>query len=70
MGGKTHKTFINLGSEETEQPAIVDQQSTNENRNKIDTLDEKICKAEILWSIATAEHDISFLTNDHVTKLT
>ena len=66
---KVHKRKINLESEEIEHPTTTDQQATNETIVQNDTLDDKICKSEILWSIATAEHDISFVTNDHVTKL-
>ena len=66
---KVHKRKINLESEEIEHQTTTDQQATNETIVQNDTLDDKICKSEILWSIATAEHDISFVTNDHVTKL-
>lgn len=57
---KLHKGVINVVGEEIEHPS-------NENQETNDTLDEKTCKAEILWSIATAEHDISFAINDHKT---
>ena len=66
---KTHQQSVNLLSEEIENPSITDNQHANENQEQDYTLDENICKAEILWSIATAEHDIPFATNDHATKL-
>ena len=45
-----------------EPPINIEEEPTN-------TLDESVCKAEVLWCAATAEHDISFLTSDHFKKL-
>ena len=41
-----------------------DQQEDNDN-----TIDTRIAKAEILWSLLCAEHDLSFLVNDHKTHI-
>ena len=62
----THSNEVHLNSDDIELPSFTDDQHQNQVN---DTLDEKICKAETLWCIATAEHNISFATNDHLTKL-
>lgn len=62
----THSNEVHSNSDDIELPSFTDDQHQNQVN---DTLDEKICKAETLWCIATAEHNISFATNDHLTKL-
>ena len=36
---------------------------------EITNIDDSISKAEILWSLLCAEHDLSFLVNDHISKM-
>ena len=63
----TQKHLERLQSSSIDQ--ITEETDTTKQNEEDNSLDEKILKAEILWCIATAEHDISFLTSDHATKL-
>ena len=34
-----------------------------------ETIDEKIAKAEVLWSLLCTEHDFAFIVNDHISQM-
>ena len=66
---KIHKERLNVcseGPESNDQSAVDDQDEAVEPLEDINT---KVEKSEIYWSMLCAEHDLSFLLNDHTTKM-
>ena len=46
------------------------QPESNHHQEETDiNIDESIAKAEILWTLLCAEHDLAFLVNDHATNM-
>ena len=63
---RSHKKLLVPNSEEQiieNEVGSIQQEETDENIN------ENISKAEILWSLLCAEHDLAFLVNDHTTHI-
>ena len=70
-GRKSHKK--RLGEIQKEENEQNQQNETieweNNHLEKDDSIDTKITKAEISWSLLFAEHDLAFLVNDHTTPM-
>ena len=71
---KKHQKLMALKNiEQNEQNEQIEQglqqEEEEEQEEDDDNIDTKIRKAEILWSLLCAEHDLSFLVNDHTTRI-
>lgn len=69
---KNHKKLLGEKLGEENEQNIQNEQivlESNQLEESDDNLDTKISKAEISWSLLCAEHDLSFLVNDHITSM-
>ena len=52
-----------------EKQIIPNELEVNQQEETVENIDENISKAEILWSLFCAEHDIAFLVNKHAPNI-
>ena len=52
-----------------EKQIIPNELEVNQQEETVENIDENISKAEILWSLFCAEHDIAFLVNEHASNI-
>ena len=67
----SHKKHLGekLGEENLQNVQNEQIEESNDLEEYDDNIDTKVAKAEISWSLLCAEHDLSFLVNDHTTHM-